>query len=484
LPLLAIRAYSQGLSRLRDMAFRTVAAALLVVLGSAQDQTLEGHTIRTPAGINTLASDWFLGGTVIPSRRSVVLSPGVPNRLGMLWSQYPLLTNNFEVTFTFAAKGPAARTVKEDGFALWYVNENATIIHNNVSAAHVHNQEEIIANQWDVALLSQGLDLFGYRSLYDGVGVFFCDDATKQPTVSVLGNNGKFPYKLHMGVPPPDAVKYDFRSGTDVTVKLRVEPDKAKVEVVGAGSAEIKQEMKSGGYLGLTIFGGKKGVMEPKEKSHVVELKTLSVVNYDKASAGESLPTKPTEPEKKKEEGEKVDVLHESSSYQDHRAESDAIKDLTNLVFKLMVESQPVRMQMSRAIGSLGKRIEAMEKTFEQLKVELDKKTGKKLGEEFDNIKKELSSLSSVASKDTQERHKRIEILHKDIQDVHKTAHSPDNIDQHLSKVTESNQRTLDQLTSEHQRMFGVSIAAIAFIVIAGLSLYNKFRCWEKKHVL
>jgi len=32
--------------------------------------------------------------------------------------------------------------------------------------------------------------------------------------------------------------------------------------------------------------------------------------------------------------------------------------------------------------------------------------------------------------------------------------------------------------------MFGVSIAAIAFVLVAGLSLYNKFLCWEKKHVL
>merc|ERR1712217_741905 len=136
-------------------------------------------------------------------------------------------------------------------------------------------------------------------------------------------------------------------------------------------------------------------------------------------------------------------------------------------------------MGMSRAIESLGKRIEVMESNFADLKAELDKKTGHKLGAEFDAIKKELTSLSSVASKETEERHSRLESLHADIADVHKSAHSPDNIDKPLDKLTQSNTKVLDQLTNEHQKMFGVSIAAIAFIVIAGLSLYNKFRCWE-----
>merc|ERR1712039_321737 len=125
-----------------------------------------------------------------------------------------------------------------------------------------------------------------------------------------------------------------------------------------------------------------------------------------------------------------------------------------------------------------------METNFADLKVEIDKKTGHKLGQEFDAIKKELTSLSSVASRENQERHKRLESLHEDIADVHKSAHSPDNIDKHLDKLTKSNSKVLNQLTNEHQKMFGVSIAAIAFIIIAGLSLYNKFRCWEKKHVL
>merc|ERR1712187_549537 len=105
---------------------------------------------------------------------------------------------------------------------------------------------------------------------------------------------------------------------------------------------------------------------------------------------------------------------------------------------------------MNRAIDSLAKRVTAMEKSFADLKNELDIKSGHKLGVEFDAIKKELTSLSTVASKETQERHKRLESLHADIADVHKSAHSPDNIDKHLDKLTQSNTKVLDQLTNEH----------------------------------
>merc|ERR1712129_420851 len=154
------------------------------------------------------------------------------------------------------------------------------------------------------------------------------------------------------------------------------------------------------------------------------------------------------------------------------------------MVFKLVVETQPLRHNMERALGSLAKRLDVMETNFNELKTELDKKTGHKLGAEFEAIKQELTTLNNVASKETQERHTRLESLHKDIADVHQSAHGPDNIDKHLDKLMASNDAVLEQIANQHQSTFGVSLAAIAFIIIAGLALYNKFRCWEKKHVL
>jgi hypothetical protein len=467
------------------------ASALLCIAGLSMvvqaEKPLPGHSIVTPPLIGTLAMDWFLAGTVIPSTRSLVLSPGVPSRLGMIWSKYPLLTNDFEVELEFTVKAPSGdRTITDDGFAFWYVNENATEAVSTISDSHLHNQDEIIANSWSTAYTSEKFDLLGYRNNFDGVGVFFANGGQKKDraTIGGLSNDGKSTYKIDMGIPATDAMQYDYRSGNKVVVKMRFRPLGVKIEVQGGPSQEIKCDVKSGGYMGFSIYGGNKGKVEASERSDFVELWKFNIVNHDDAAKGEDLPRQETPKPTSKPQDEKEDLLHESSSRKDHRAESEAIKSLTNMVFKLIVESQPMRAQMTRAIESLDKRVSVMEKTFENLKVELDKRTGHKLGEEFDAIKKELTSLSKVASTETQERHKKLEVLHADIAHVHKSATSQDNIDHHLNKLTQSNQRTIENLNQEHSKMFGVSIAAIAFIIIAGLSLYNKFRCWEKKHVL
>jgi len=445
----------------------------------ASAQKLVGHSISTPPDLYSLVADWFLAGNIIPTHQAMILSPGVPNRMGMMWSSYPLLTNNFEVTMTFRGKRPAKRSVKDEGFAFWYVYENGTQAHHNISFEHAQKQEEIIADTWKNSFTEAGMDLFGYRSKYDGLGVFFVDE--ESPSVCAIPNDGQKSFKLREGIPTYDAVKYDFLSG-DFTVRVRIQPDSAKIEV-GGQTIDVKAAFKAGGYIGFTSFGGLKVAPDAEEKSGFLELVSLMTVNHDLSAKGEEVHTTQAPPPPVPAD-EKVDVFAEASTFRDHRAESDAIKELTNMVFKLVVETQPMRQQMSRAIESLGKRIDVMEGNFAELKNELDKKTGHKLGAEFDAIKKELTSLSSVASKETEERHSRLESLHADIADVHKSAHSPDNIDKHLDKLTQSNVKVLDQLTNEHQKMFGVSIAAIAFIIIAGLSLYNKFRCWEKKHVL
>lgn len=460
-----------------------VRAVLFLAVSSlmASAQMLPFHSIKKPGEeLTLLDTEWFFGGTAVPNAEKIVLTPGVTNRVGALWSKYPLLTNDFEVTVKIKASRPASRVSKDGGFAFWYTPENVSIVHEKLFINNAQNQQEIIANTWQAAFDKEGCDAFAYKSKYEGLGVFFLDE--ENPTISAIGNDGSRAFKVGSGIPTPDAMKVNFLSGAELVVKIQVKPDSAKIEVVGHGTLEVKQAFKSGGYMGLTVFGGSpnEGLGPKDAKGPIIEMLELQVENKDKNAKGEE--ARATAPPAAK--GEAKDVVAEASNYKDHRAESDAIKDLTNMVFKLVVETQPIRHQMERAIASLAKRIDTMENNFQVLKTELDKKTGHKLGEEFEAIKKELTTLSNVASKETEERHSKLESLHNDIADVHKTAHSPDSIDKHLDKLSETNIKVLDQLTTEHQSMFGVSVVAIAFVVVAGLALYNKFRCWEKKHVL
>merc|ERR1719261_1546225 len=132
---------------------------------------------------------------------------------------------------------------------------------------------------------------------------------------------------------------------------------------------------------------------------------------------GEEEP-KPTEKPKAIPAEEKQDVLHEKSKYKDHRDESEAIKDLTNSVFKLVVESEPLRQQMNHAINSLSNRVEVMERAFNLLKSEINVRSGHNLDKEFEQMKAELTSLSQYASTEHENRHKKLEQVHKDLQSV------------------------------------------------------------------
>lgn len=467
----------------------SVTALLLALVTSTHEiraqQLLEGHSIRSPPDIHALAAQWHLVGTIIPTRRTLMVSPGTTNRGGMLWSRGPVLTNNFEVTLTFSATSPTGYTPMENsGFALWYVQENVTKTHTELPVDFHQSQEELITGTWEKRYENSvlGIDLFGYRSNFNGLGLFFVGG--EHPSISLLANDGSKSVKLGEQLPAADALRTSWITGKDFTVVVTIEPNTVKVTLPGGSTSVVHTNVQPGGYLGITCYGGSKDRPDARlAKTPVVELMSLLTLNKDQTQRGEETYVAPTAPPVDPE-AEKEDIIRSASSHKDHREESEAIKDLTNMVFKLVVEAQPARLQLTRALETLGNRITAMEHSFAELKLELDKKTGHKLGEEFEALKAELVSLSSVASKEQQERHSVLESLHAEIDHVHKSAQSADSIDKHLDSLSQSHGKVLSQLTTEHQRMFGVSIAAIAFIIIAGLSLYNKFRCWEKKHVL
>jgi hypothetical protein len=468
--------------RRRPSTLLALAAAAFLVRGSVAEK-LDGHSFSNPPDVNAMANDWYMAGTAIPTGKSLVMSPGATGRVGLLWSLTPLLTADFEVTMKVQITRPAPGKdwAKDAGLALFYSYDNGTEVMGNLMSEHGHNQAELIAGTWGIDFYKQDIHLLGFKSHWNGLGVFLFDQ-DPSPSISAAANDGKKDIRLNQGLPTADAVK--FNPSKEVTVKLRVKPTGAVLEVDdgdGGGKINIPSSNKPGGFIGLTCYGGSHS--GKPEVSSTIEVLSLTIDNMDKETEGEEKHSTPP-PKQAKPLEEREDVFAAASSFKDLRAESDAIKDLTNMVFKLVVETQPMRLQMFRAIESLGKRISVMEKSFGELKDELDKKTGHNLGAEFEAIKAELTAISKSATQETKTSHEKLSALHEEIAHVHKSSAVGASIDKHLDKLSESNVKVLDQLQGEHQKMFGVSIAAIAFIIIAGLSLYNKFRCWEKKHVL
>lgn len=428
-----------------------------------------------------------MGGTAITSHSSLILSPGVNPRIGALWKLKPIETNKFEVSMEIKVTKPPDSVPIDEVFAVWFVHENVTQEMATVFQEHIQNQDHIVAGTWGNIMTEKKYNMAGYKTNYKGLGLFF-KVSSEGNSVSAVLNDGTTDMAA---IPAADAYKFDFTNGAATTVKLDHGFGYVKVEIlhggVSQGTRTISTSLENA-YVGMSSGSIPKDgeAKDARVKTTKIELVKLDIVNKDETKKIEDVHAVP---QTEKRDLEKVaesegDVLHESSSKKDHRGESDAIKELTNMVFKLVTETQPMRQQMSRAIDSLGSRITIMEKNFAELQAEIDKKSGHKMNEEFAAIKDELSSLSTLTSKNSHERQKRLERVHGDIADVHRAAHSADGIDKHLDKLLDSNNQVIDKLNDEHHMMFGVSIAALAFIIVAGLSLYNKFRCWEKKHSL
>lgn len=66
---------------------------------------------------------WSLGGAAVSNGERIWLTPGAVDHSGYLWSRIPILTNTFELEFTFeianAEHEPKMSTPRTQGFALW-----------------------------------------------------------------------------------------------------------------------------------------------------------------------------------------------------------------------------------------------------------------------------------------------------------------------------------------------------------------------------
>ena len=103
---------------------------------------------------------------------------------------------------------------------------------------------------------------------------------------------------------------------------------------------------------------------------------------------------------------------------------------------KLIAETEPIRQEMEKTIASLSQRITSLERIFVDLKQEINDKTGHDLDKEFEDIKKELLSLTEVATTETERRKQKMQDLHQDLEHIKNSGMEQEDI----QKLTESNE--------------------------------------------
>jgi len=242
-------------------------------------QRLPQQCFEIPTIPADVAKLWSLAGTAIPSKNGLILSPGVSNRAGMLWSLNPVQTSNFEVKITISIKSLSSVPNKRDGFAIWYVYENATRAQETVMTDHGHNREAIADGSWATELVSEGFGLVGYRERFDGLGVVF--QLGEQPTAGALSNDGLKSVDLDRDLSAENSVELGLSSQQELTIRLRIEPSSALIDIVGHGSVPIKTKLRRGGYIGLTAFHRKLLKEHQSLRPSIVSVLNIETVNHD-----------------------------------------------------------------------------------------------------------------------------------------------------------------------------------------------------------
>jgi hypothetical protein len=487
---------------------RSFIAFLLIVNASRAQKVMETHTFDKEIDHPTFLSRWWNFGAAIPLENHIVLLPSVADRFGSQWHKYPVLTDDFEATFTVGVKVPSGGKLppNDQGFAFWYVYENVTDIFPT----------EFMEDASDVTgrLKNQGWGLFGYKSRFNGLGVFFSNQkrgstegtAEFKPSVSMLVNDGTKTVVLPTDIPTQYGSYWNFRSG-DLHVRLRVKKrsvllegrqdvNKGWIKLGELTSDKIPMNLVSGGYIGFSglISADKPGQTPSQYGDHdTVLIDNVVLRNMDPNQRGEEsvtvAPESQSEEDKQEQMKQRAEILHDKSEEGVERAEGMAIKKFSQVLFKFISETEPQKKAMMSAISTLNGKLTVMEKAVKKLKEEIVALSGHDMDADYEKMKAELSELSSKAMSNVVSKKKQFESIKSEIENsiqakANAKKSSTANVVKTLHDVDTKARDLKKQVASRGSFTLYVALICVVLVVFAGLALQAKLKRWEKKHLL
>jgi len=241
-------------------------------------QRLARHSIAFPE--NLALNDWLVSGPAMSTGSALILNPGNVDEVSMAWSRFPIPSNDFEVKVELEASvqdDDMGSFLEYDGLAIWYVHESSA----EASRIDMRNQKRGRKKK-----RGKGFDLFGFKGLYDGLGIFLFFDAGS-PMMTAVEGDGKQPVLREDVLGSPGGIGlYNAFHGDkptgEITIQIRVDPHGARIEVPGYGDIQVPMEIKAGGHLGFTALSARWD-WEGEASASKVALKSLEVLSHQAA---------------------------------------------------------------------------------------------------------------------------------------------------------------------------------------------------------
>lgn len=477
---------------------------IICTYGAVMGQkAMEIHSFDNDIDHPTFLSRWWNAGASIPLEKHIVLTPSVSDRFGAQWHKYPLLTNDFEASFTVNVKPPLSGAIpaNDQGFAFWYVYDNVT---STMPADILDKGTEVIS-----ALKSRGYGLFGYKNQFHGFGVVFSNnkkgptpDSTEfKPSVSIVVNDGSRNIAVPGDIPTQFGAYWNYRT-QNLQVKVRVqkrsivvegksENTKNWVKLGEVPSDKMPMDITTGGYIGFTgsiaadVPGGTKSSYGQHD---AVMIDNVVLTNMDSRQTGEEIVT--PDPDVGQNSQEKhSEFLHDKSDEGVERAEGLAIKKFSAILFKFISETEPQKKAMMSAISSLSSKLVGMERAVKKLKDEIVALSGHDMDADYAKMKDELAALSGQAANKAEAKKKQFENLKSEIENsieskMHAKRASSAQVARTLHEADSKARDLKAQVASRGSFTLYIALFCLVAVVVAGVALQAKLRRWEKKHLL
>lgn len=347
-------------------------------VGGSSSTRLEQHSFQEGLSYNNTLASWTMLGSAIPTRGPFSLLPPVVDRAALFFHKQPVLTEDFDASFTFSAEGSSSSEHRE-GFGFWVCDRDIT--KDDASKRYMVEPSSSVGRQ----LQDAKWDLWGFPRTFRGFGVLFTNfvgthelTANFRPSVDVVIGDGANEKRPWVDVPSPRAVSYDYRN-TDITVDVRYNRGQLTVDCTARSQKQNiftgSANLRSPSYIGFTGHTGETYGQRKDTPVDHVQLKSLTMNNYDTNTRGEDA----ADPNFRHGDAEHhKDFIHEYSSKAMERDESKTIVELTHVVNKLVSETEPLRHQMQHAIVTLTTKVQTLEDSLSKLKQTIQTTSGHK----------------------------------------------------------------------------------------------------------
>jgi hypothetical protein len=359
-------------------------------------------------------------------------------------------------------------------------------------------------------LVANGWGLFGYRNQFKGLGVIFSNNKKGasegvtefKPSVSMILNDGTRKVVLPGDVPTQFGSYWNFRNG-NLHIKLRVQPsgvllegrqDSSKdwIKLGEIRSDKLPRKIEAGGFIGFTGMIAADKVGAPKSgfgQHDTVLIDNLVVKNMDLSQKGEETLAAAASAPKGVADIKHSEFLHDHSDVGVERAEGNAIKKFSQMLFKFISETEPQKKAMMSAISTLSAKLVVMERSVKKLKEEIVALSGHDMDADYEAMKRELAALSSKAVSDAAVKSKQFQSLKSEIETSldNKAAAKRASTAQVVKAFHEVDLKARElksQVASRGSYLVYIALVCLVLVIAAGLALQAKLKRWEKKHLL